>query len=191
MLKRLFLLLSFVIQLPCIAQIEYFEINGYVVDAESRLPISGVLIIDSIGQSATLSNENGTFNLTVLDSSNIVFSHISFEKYSLSSTVFLNQIVDTVRMTPFNEQLEEIILRKGDYAQFKRDFLALEKDSFETNIIIPGVKQYKGPINLTPGGTGESGSFIFKHVSNLINPKRRENNRVNRWMKKIKKRQEK
>ncbi len=173
------------------AQIAYYDVKGVILDIETTLPIPNVFVSDSLGLTTTLSGEDGIFEISILDSSMLQFSHIGYKKLSLNTALFYQENMDTIYLDPLNEELEEIILMQGDYEQFKKDFLALDRDSFETNVTLPGVKQYKGPINLRPGGSGESGSLILGAVSNILNPKRRERKRVNRWMKKIKKRQEK
>ncbi len=191
MVKKFILSFSFLFWYNCFGQIELYEIQAVVLDLEHHQPILGVFVIDSLGFGTTITDEDGHFNITVVDSSSLVLSHISYQKKSISTQDLIFHKLDTIFLKTSIEELDEIVLQNGDYQKFKQDFLALERDSFEINIQIPGVKQYKGPINLKPGGDGESGSLILGAVSNLINPNKRKKNRVKRWMKKIKKRREK
>jgi len=189
--KAILFIFSILLTNSCLAQVSKRNIEGVILDNELGHPVSGVLIIDSLNLITTLSDENGYFQLTISDSSSILLSHITYDLIRVPVEKFSLNEPDTFYLNPMIEQLDEIILRKLDYNQFKINVLTLERDSFETNVQLPGVRQYKGPINLQPGGDRQAGSKVTGAISHLINPKVRERKRVNRWMKKIKKRQEK
>lgn len=174
-----------------LAQNGLYEIRGYILDSESEYGISGVHVIDSLNAQATISDQSGYFEIYSSDSSSITFSHIAYKKEHIPFTLFDKDSLNAIEMDIIVEELDEVILREGDFDKFKKDFLALPRDSFESNVEMPSVNQYKGPIKLKPGGDGSSGNPISGTLGTIINPMRREQKRVKRWMKKIKKRQEK
>lgn len=154
---------------------------GYLLDAETKLPIeSATLSIQKLKYS-TISNEKGYFEFDLKTAQDIEISHLNYEKNSVSSSILLKENCPTFYLQPKKIELEQVIttvyLTKGITKKTDGSFeikpkkLGLlpgltEPDVFQTILQLPGIMSVDETISNinVRGGTHDQNLFLWNGI---------------------------
>ena len=188
-MKQLFkLVVLLFISLTSKAQNQEITINGLIIDALSGKVISNAHVLNINTHKGTITNQRGYFELKAMATDSIRISYISFETKVISVHDFHHQNHMSIVLNKKSQQLDEILLIRGDWAKFKKEFIEAQVSPEQGAVIeLAGVRQYKGPlIGFQPNmATAVTSPISFVH--HYFNKKSRENRKTNRYMRIIKK----
>ena len=106
-----------------ISQTNKITIRGLVIDAMSGEAITNAHILYINNHKGTITNQRGYFELKVSSSDSIRISYISFETKVISVNDFLQQNHNSIVLHKSSQQLNEILLIRGDWRKFKKEFI--------------------------------------------------------------------
>lgn len=154
---------------------------GFLFDSFSNQPIAYANIKIVGTNFATISNENGYFEVNIKSVNTIEITHVNYEKYSLQSIDLYINTCPTITLTPVLNELAEVVtqtyLTKGITKKLDGTFEIkpkkfgllpglTEPDVFETLKQIPGVSSTDETIsNLNVrGGTHDQNLFLWNGI---------------------------
>ena len=146
---RLLKLLSvlFLISLSSIAQNDTLSFSGVVVNSTSGLSISNAHIINLNTKKGTITNKFGYFVLKGVPTDSIHISYISFKPIYMTLSELLMSDSKVIELKPISIDMDEIVLQKGSWYQFKLEFVQTSFENEQSSeILLEGVSQYKGPL---------------------------------------------
>ena len=144
------------------------KVSGYILNNESKDPISFVHILSS--DNSTLSDENGFFELSLQEGKHrLTFKHIVYHTFYTNINFKSNDTLELkIKLNENIEQLETVVLSSGKFEQkleeisvsldvFKGDYVEnLSNYNLESSIAqAPGIHIIDGQINIR-GGSGWS-----------------------------------
>jgi len=171
-----------------ISQTNKITIRGLVIDAMSGEAITNAHILYINNHKGTITNQRGYFELKVSSSDSIRISYISFKTKVISVNDFLQQNYNSIVLHKSSQQLNEILLIRGNWRKFKKEFIEAQVSPEQGAVIeLAGVRQYKGPlIGFQPNMmTAVTNPISFVH--HYFNKKSRENRKTKRYKQIIKK----
>jgi|GEM_PF-1577904 len=171
-----------------ISQTNKITIRGLVIDAMSGEAITNAHILYINNHKGTITNQRGYFELKVSSSDSIRISYISFKTKVISVNDFLQQNYNSIVLHKSSQQLNEILLIRGNWRKFKKEFIEAKVSPEQGAVIeLAGVRQYKGPlIGFQPNMmTAVTNPISFVH--HYFNKKSRENRKTKRYKQIIKK----
>ena len=172
MKKFYFLILSFLITLPGLAQ---QTITGIVTSSEDGLPIIGASVTIKGTTRGASTNYEGAYTLSAMKGQTLVFSYVGMipRERIIGETNVINVILD-----PSAEQLEEIVVTAmGVQTEKKKLNFAVQSVGAEALTegrqanFINGLLGKVSGINVTnSGGSPNSGSLLIIRGISSINP---------------------
>jgi len=133
MKKRLLLIIVFICVITVSAQEKAFQ--GKLQDALTKEPVQSASILVSNSTIGTISNDEGDFQLTVSNPSEIIITHMSYKPKQISSSEFSNK--ETVVLLEPNEQmLEEVIVTKSPIHEVLAKVIETSKTRFNKPIVL-------------------------------------------------------
>lgn len=154
---------------------------GYLIDKESKIPISNATLRISGSNTFTTSDENGYFELPVQSSNTIEINHISYNKLTVTASELYREDCPKIELIPFIQELDEVIAQKyltsgiqkqqdGTFEIHPKKFGILpgliEPDVFQTMLQIPGIistDESVSSINVR-GGTHDQNLFLWNGI---------------------------
>ncbi len=113
------------------------KIKGVIKDSETLQPIPYVHIYSEYelknNSTGSISNENGEFTI-INNKSEIVFSHINYESFSIESDGNLNEIL----LKPRNYVLGEIVISNEKTKDYLKKIINLSKNKIDRNTLLKG-----------------------------------------------------
>jgi hypothetical protein len=171
-----------------ISQTNKITFSGLVINAMTGEIINNAHILNMNSHNGTITNRRGYFELMGTLSDSIRISYISFETKIISVHDFLQQSHKSIVLHKRSEQLDEILLIRGDWRKFKKEFIEAQVSPEQGAVIeLAGVRQYKGPlIGFQPNMmTAVTSPISFVH--HYFKKKSREKRKTRRYMQIIKK----
>lgn len=114
------------------------KIQGVIKDSETLQPIPYVSIYSEIefknNSTGSISNENGEFTIIINHKSKIVFSHISYEPFSIESDGNFKEIL----LKPKNYVLHEIVVSNEKPKDYLKKIIKLSKNKIDKNTLLKG-----------------------------------------------------
>lgn len=186
-MTKLFLIIVIV---PCVAysQSTTTLITGLIIDSSNGQSIANAHIINQNTLEGTISNSIGYFQINANENDSLLISYISHKSVLVHVKEYVDQNLNRILISPNSIELDEVVLRKGNWQQFKLEFVQTEfKNEQSSEVTIPGVLQYKGPpIGFQPSlFTALNNPISFVH--HYMNKKARQKRKTNRYKRIIQK----
>lgn len=186
-MTRLFLIL-FTIPFVAYSQSKATIISGLIIDSSTGQSIANAHIVNKNTSEGTISNSIGYFQIKANENDSLLISYISHKTVLIHVKEYVDQNLNRILIEPNSIELDEIVLQKGNWQQFKLEFVQTEfKNEQSSEVSIPGVLQYKGPpIGFQPSlFTVLNNPISFVH--HYMNKKARQNRKTNRYKRIIQK----
>lgn len=164
------------------------QISGLIVDAKTGTCVANAHIINTNTKEGTISNSIGYFQISGIESDSLLITYISYIPIQIQIQDYINQVDDHILIESTSIEMDEIILRKGNWQQFKLEFVQTEfKAEQSSEIQLKGVLQYKGPpMGFQPSlFTAINNPISFVH--HYMNKKARQKRKTSRYQQIIKK----
>lgn len=113
---------------------------GRITDKEINQPVTSATVLNSSRNHATLTDKNGRFSLPASVGDSIKISSVGYKKTAFVVTSTDNKI--EIALTPGVLQLNEIVVKGLNEAQFKKEFMeasAPEKVQINSSLIPMGI----------------------------------------------------
>ncbi len=154
---------------------------GYLLDAETGLPIENAVIKIQNSNVIVFSNDKGYFELPVFSQNHIEINHLSFEKKTIAPIEIYTPDCPKIKLTPIVQKLEEVITQKYlttgiskkddgslEIKPIKFGILPglIEPDVLQTMQQIPGINsadETVSNINVR-GGTHDQNLFLWNGI---------------------------
>ena len=186
LIKLVLILFSFPVGIY--AQSEKSLISGLIIDSSSGQSIANAHIVNLNTKEGTISNSIGYFQISGSEVDSILVSYISFKSIQILFGDYSKQEFQRILIDPNSIEMDEIVLGKGNWQQFKLEFVQTEfKAEHSTEIQLKGVLQYKGPpMKFQPNLlTAVNNPISFAH--HFLNKKARQNRKTKRYQRIIRK----
>ncbi len=99
-----FILLSFFI--PAVIHAQSHTLSGNVIDAVTKMPVSGVSITIKNSSTGTSTDANGNFSLDVPPNTKVIITSIGYQALEINSSDKISEI----QLTPVKQQLNEVVV---------------------------------------------------------------------------------
>lgn len=182
-----FFLLFLFSSLIVYAQSNRSLITGLIVNSSNGKSVSNVHIVNANTNEGTISNSIGYFQIQASEIDTLLISHITYQTIKIIVKDYTACATNRIVLSPTHFQLDEIVLRKGNWQQFKLEFVQTEfKAEQSSEVLLKGVQQYKGPhIGFQPSlFTAISNPISFTH--HYLNKKARQKRKTKRYQRIIK-----
>lgn len=147
------------------------RIEGIVINAETRLPISNVHVINTTLVKGTVTDGNGFFELNAKVNDTILFSYLGFETIKVRVTNdWKKNISAKVAITEKAYALEEVIVRKYNltgYIEVDTELIPVIEDQYRYSI--SGLNAGYEVGNKSPSAVGKVIQSIFNPADFLYN----------------------
>lgn len=166
-------------------QEQTIEINGTIVEADTKDPVPYVHVINKTMGKGTVSNTEGRFWMKMHKTDTILFSAIGFEPYAfiIKDQVTSDKLIVTIELNTSTMELQpvKIFAYKDEYA-LKRAILNMDVPLEEEKPIV--VSNWKGPSNTLPGGGGGvSIGGPFSALYNAFSKEAKEKRKLQQYQK--------
>lgn len=114
---------------PCLAQDKKVQIQGIVID-ENNIPITDVFIGINWGKMGLLSQEDGSFYISVSTQDTLIFKHTSFEPKAVVVGNLPTNDTLKIQLTERTLELGEVYVTNwGNWEDFKHKIATMNADS--------------------------------------------------------------
>ena len=113
----------FLISATSIAQNDSLNFSGIIVNSTSGLSISNAHILNIDSKKGTITNKIGYFEIQGVLTDSIHISYISFKPIITNLHNLLYAESDVIELKPMSIKMDEILLQKGNWQQFKLEFV--------------------------------------------------------------------
>lgn len=174
----------FLISASSIAQNDTLKFSGIVVNSSSGLSVANAHIVNLNTKKGTITNSVGYFELQGISTDSIHISFISFKPIFMTLSDLLMSDSKVIELKPISIDMDEIVLQKGNWQQFKLEFVQSSfKNEKSASIQLDGVRQYKGPLKPFKASIATAITSPISTIYYLTNKKERQKRKTNRYLK--------
>jgi len=175
-------IVHFLISSSLLAQTDSLKRYGLVINTENGLSIANAHIINMNSKVGTITNSIGYFEIRAAFSDTIHISFISFESASISTNEFIQGNPISIYLNPSSIYMDEILLHKGDWQQFKLEFVETQFSTEQSSEVkLNGVLQYKGVLQPFKPSVASLVTNPITTIYYLTNKKQRQKRRTKRY----------
>ena len=175
-------IVHFLISSSLLAQTDSLKRYGLVINTENGLSIANAHIINMNSKVGTITNSSGYFEIRAAFSDTIHISFISFESASISTNEFIQGNPISIYLNPSSIYMDEILLHKGDWLQFKLEFVETQFSTEQSSEVkLNGVLQYKGVLQPFKPSVASLITNPITTIYYLTNKKQRQKRRTKRY----------
>jgi len=176
----------FLISASSIAQNNTLSLSGIVVNSISGLSIANAHIVNLNSRKGTITNKVGYFEIQGVATDSVHISYISFRP--IFTTIYDLLLTETIviELKPISIDMDEIILQKGSWQQFKLEFVQTAfKNEQSSEILLERVSQYKGPLRPFKPSVASVITNPISTIYYFTNKKERQKRKTKRYQKVI------
>ncbi|WP_340152320.1 carboxypeptidase-like regulatory domain-containing protein [uncultured Marivirga sp.] len=164
------IVLTFFLMVTFTLHVSAQELQGKVTSAADSLPIEGVHIVNTSQNKMAISDEKGTFSLSVIKGDTLVASNINFnsKQFVVGNAEYLR-----ITLNPAVIQLDEVRVSnlpetEADFRRKLVDMGEVENDNFVPFGMKPNKPKSKIPINYDPTYNNSLKYAVTKPISFLV-----------------------
>ena len=176
----------FLISVSSNAQNDTLSFSGIVVNSISGLSIANAHIVNLNTKKGAITNKVGYFVLKGMLTDSIHISYISFKPIFMTLNDLLMLDTKVIELKPISIDMDEIVLQKGNWQQFKLEFVQTSFNNEKSSgIELDGISQYKGPLKPFKPSIASAITNPLSTIYYLTNKKERQKRKTKRYLKVI------